>query len=128
MSRRNRKSQSVTVATPVVESEISTTVVETVETPVEAVETPEAPVAPTETVETPAEATEVAAPAEVVKTKKYPREGGKCWQVWNACDELVAAGTHPTVKHLRDHAVENNWNVSNASQEFYAWRKFHGRK
>jgi|SRR6187399_2644125 len=125
MSRRNRKSQSVTVATPVVESEISTPVVETVETPVEAVETPEAPVVPTEA---PAEAAVAAAPAEVVKVKKYPREGGKCWQVWNACDELVAAGTHPTVKHLRDHAVENNWNVSNASQEFYAWRKFHGRK
>jgi len=68
------------------------------------------------------------APAPVSKSRKYPREGGKCWQVWNACDELLAAGTHPTVAHLRAHAIEHNWNVSNASQEFYAWRKFHGRK
>jgi hypothetical protein len=128
MSRRNRKSQSVTVATPVVESEVSTAVVETVENPAAVVDTAEAPVAPVEAAAAPAEAAVAAdTPVAVAKTKKYPRVGGKCWQVWNACDELVAAGTHPTVKHLRDHAVANNWNVSNASQEFYAWRKYHGR-
>lgn len=113
MSKRNRKSQSVTASAPVLVSDVA-------DLPVVAeVAAPETPVAEVPVAEVPV------APA---KVKKYPREGGKCWVVWNACDELVAAGTHPTVKHLRDIAVEKNWNVSNASQEFYAWRKFHGRK
>jgi hypothetical protein len=62
------------------------------------------------------------------KQKRYPREGGKCWLVWHQCDVLLANGTHPNVKHLRDWATLNGQNVSNASQEFYAWRKYWGRK
>lgn len=141
MSKKSRKSQSVTVEAPVIVSDVTVA-----ETPV--VNAPEAEVvANASAAEIPAETTvadaptaeihpilaiaSVAPPAAPVATdgkKKYPRVGGKCWQVWNACDELQAAGTYPTVKHLRDLAVERNWNVSNASQEFYAWRKFHGVK
>jgi hypothetical protein len=119
MSKKSRKSQSVAASAPVLVSDVAEQpVTEIVETPAAeiAAEVPTAPVA------------EVAAAPTPVKTKKYPREGGKCWQVWNACDTLLASGTHPTVAHLRAHAIEHNWNVSNASQEFYAWRKYHGRK
>ena len=119
MSKKSRKSQSVTVAAPVVVADVAE-LPPVAETPVAEATTPEVPeVAPV------AEVVVAVAP---VKVKKYPREGGKCWVVWNECDNLLAAGTHPTVAHLRAVAVERNWNVSNASQEFYAWRKYHGRK
>jgi len=120
MSKKSRKSQSVAVAAPVIVADVAELPPEVAVAEVAAeVAAPEA-AAP--------EAAAVAVVAPVVKTKKYPREGGKCWLVWHECDNLLAAGTHPTVAHLRATAVERNWNVSNASQEFYAWRKYHGRK
>jgi hypothetical protein len=122
-----RKSRTVTVAAPVIVSDVESPVVAAEVAAVEVAAEPEAAVEiPAAAPEAEAAAPVAAAPA--AKTKKYPREGGKCWQVWNACDELSAAGTYPTVKHLRDLAIERNWNVSNASQEFYAWRKFHSVK
>jgi len=123
MSKKSRKSQSVAASAPVVESDVAQ-VVSAVEAPAAEVV---AEVAPTDS-DTEALGPIVAPPAAPAKVKKYPREGGKCWQVWNACDNLLASGAHPTVAALRAHAVEHNWNVSNASQEFYAWRKYHGRK
>jgi hypothetical protein len=127
MSRKSRaKSQSVVVTeSPVVVSDVTPIAEATTVLLAEAADA-ELPVSEVATEEVAAEV----APAEIAtaKVKKYPREGGKCWVVWNECDNLVAAGTHPTVKHLRDIATERNWNVSNASQEFYAWRKYHGRK
>jgi hypothetical protein len=121
MSKKSKRHQSVSVSDPVVESEVTTPVVAT-ETPVadqpQEIAATEAPVAPV--AETPAAE---AAPA---KVKKYPREGGKCWQVWNYCDTLKSAGTYVNVKDVRTHAETQGWNTSNASQEFYAWRKFHG--
>jgi hypothetical protein len=120
MSKRRNKSQSVSVAAPVIVADVAELPPEVAVAEVAAeVAAPEAAVA---------EVAAVAVVAPVVKTKKYPKEGGKCWVVWNACDNLLASGTHPTVAHMRAAAAENNWNVSNASQEFYAWRKYHGRK
>jgi 2-oxoglutarate dehydrogenase E1 component len=65
-----------------------------------------------------------AAPAKAAPAKKWPKAGGKCWQVWQACQALADSGQHVSVAHMRAAAVANNWNVSNATQEFYAWRKF----
>ena len=56
--------------------------------------------------------------------KKWPKAGGKCWQVWQQCQQLADSGQHVNVAHLRAWAIANNANVSNATQEFYAWRKF----
>jgi hypothetical protein len=117
---KSRKLKSVAVAAPVVESDVAPVVTAVVDTPVAEVA---APVAESEF-----GPVVVAAAPPAAKVKKYPREGGKCWLVWHECDNLLASGTHPTVAHLRATAVERNWNVSNASQEFYAWRKYHGRK
>lgn len=150
MSRKSRQAaaaQSVTVATPVVETQLDTLPVP--EAPVApAAETPEAPAAevpPAEVPEAAAPATDTPpvsesdaafgpvvhaasdTPAAPKGKKKYPREGGKCWQVWNFCDTHLAANGNVSVADARAHAVANNWNVSNASQEFYAWRKYHGR-
>jgi hypothetical protein len=128
MSRRSNKSKSVAVAAPVLVADVAAPVAEIV-TP--ATETP----APAEVpAETPAPVAEsefgpVVAPAPVVsKSRKYPREGGKCWAVWNACDKFAEAGEYVTVKRVREHAAQNNWNLSNASQEFYAWKKFRNVK
>jgi hypothetical protein len=57
---------------------------------------------------------------------KRPSIGGKCRAVWDACDEMVAAGTPPTAKDVRAIAEANGWNANNASIEFYQWRKFNG--
>lgn len=50
---------------------------------------------------------------------------GKCADVWQALDDLLA-NELPTIKHVRDLAQANNWNLNNATIEFYGWRKFHG--
>lgn len=52
---------------------------------------------------------------------------GKCADVWQALDDLLA-NELPTIKHVRDLAQANNWNLNNATIEFYGWRKFHGLK
>lgn len=62
--------------------------------------------------------------AKAAPAKKWPKAGGKCWQVWQQCQQLADAGQHVNVAHLRAWAIANNANVSNATQEFYAWRKF----
>ena len=121
MSKKSRKSQSVTVTAPVVVADIPEIAVAAVEAAADVLDAGG-------TLEAAADAFDTVAAPLPQKVKKYPREGGKCWQVWNKCDELVAAGTNPSVADLRAHALAHNWNVSNASQEFYAWRKFHGRK
>ena len=64
------------------------------------------------------------AAAKPVAAKKWPKAGGKCWQVWQQCQQLADSGQHVNVAHLRAWAIANNANVSNATQEFYAWRKF----
>lgn len=50
---------------------------------------------------------------------------GLCADVWQALDDLLA-NEMPTIKHVRDLAQANNWNLNNATIEFYGWRKFHG--
>ena len=64
------------------------------------------------------------AAAKPANAKKWPKAGGKCWQVWQQCQQLADSGQHVNVAHLRAWAIANNANVSNATQEFYAWRKF----
>jgi len=139
MSKKSRR-QNVTVATPVVAEELSTAAdATTTSEVVSAPETTETEQVVAAAADTPAVAEVAAAEAPAVAPaadtppasppkKKYPREGGKCWLVWNAADQLVAAGQHPTVKDLMTIGAERGWNPSNTSQEFYAWRKFHGRR
>ena len=50
---------------------------------------------------------------------------GLCADVWQALDDLLA-NEMPTIKHVRDLAQANNWNLNNATIEFYGWRKFQG--
>ena len=50
---------------------------------------------------------------------------GKCAEIWSTLDDLLA-NELPTIKHVRDLAQANNWNLNNATIEFYGWRKFHG--
>jgi len=57
---------------------------------------------------------------------KKPSVGGQCRAVWDALDDMVAAGTQPTAKHVKALAEERGWNANNASIEFYQWRKFNG--
>ena len=49
---------------------------------------------------------------------------GKCAEIWSTLDDLLA-NELPTIKHVRDLAQANNWNLNNATIEFYGWRKFH---
>jgi len=131
---RHQAAQSVPAASPVVESVVDTPVLPVAE--VSAPEVPSAEVPSAETtpvavdtptaVDTPYDPYAVSTPTAQPAKKKYPRVGGKCWQVWNFCDQMVEAGTPVNVKLCRDHATAQGWNVSNASQEFYAWRKFTG--
>lgn len=51
---------------------------------------------------------------------------GKCADVWaelDACSEY----NEITIKEVRLLAEKNSWNLNNATIEFYAWRKFHGK-
>lgn len=57
---------------------------------------------------------------------KKPSVGGQCRAVWDALDDMVAAGTQPTAKQVKALAEERGWNPNNASIEFYQWRKFNG--
>lgn len=50
---------------------------------------------------------------------------GKCAEVWQALDDLLA-NELPTINTVRKLAQANNWNLNNATIEFYGWRKFHG--
>jgi len=66
----------------------------------------------------------VATAPKLASAKKWPKANGKCWQVWQKCQQLADSGQHVNVAMLRDWAVAEGANVSNATQEFYAWRKF----
>lgn len=57
---------------------------------------------------------------------KKPSVGGQCRAVWDALDDMVAAGTQPSAKQVKALAEERGWNPNNASIEFYQWRKFNG--
>ena len=63
-------------------------------------------------------------PAKAISAKKWPKVGGKCWAVWQQCQQLADSGQHVNVGMLREWAIANSANVSNATQEFYAWRRF----
>jgi len=112
----------------VVQAPVDTPVAEVVSAPVDAPTEQQPEVAQEPALTDPVPDNAVAPQQPTQQKKKYPREGGKCWKVWNQCDILLANGTPPTVALLRTWATENNENVSNASQEFYAWRKYWGRK
>jgi len=58
---------------------------------------------------------------------KRPSAGGKCRAIWDYLDGYVAqAGAQPTSQSVKEAAAQLGWNASNASIEFYQWRKFHG--
>jgi hypothetical protein len=57
---------------------------------------------------------------------KRPSKGGVCREVWDACDQIAAAGGVPAAKTLRQLAEGRGWNTNNAMIEFYQWRKFNG--
>ncbi len=50
---------------------------------------------------------------------------GKCADVWNALDKHHKLEGVPTIETVRALAVQNGWNLNNATIEFYGWRKFH---
>jgi hypothetical protein len=66
----------------------------------------------------------VAVAPKLASAKKWPKHGGKCFAVWQKCQQLADSGVHVNVGMLRDWAVAEGANVSNATQEFYAWRKY----
>lgn len=47
---------------------------------------------------------------------------GKCADVWAALDAVEGEVTIAVVREL---AAKHNWNINNATIEFYGWRKFH---
>ncbi len=57
---------------------------------------------------------------------KQRSKGGKCSNVWEACDALLKAGTPPVPKQMREMAELQGWNENNTIIEMYKWRKFNG--
>lgn len=57
---------------------------------------------------------------------RRPLPDSLCGQVWTALDQMHAAGVVPTGKDVKELAVAKSWNQSNASIEFYQWRRFMG--
>lgn len=57
---------------------------------------------------------------------KRPAKPGLCLSVWLALDDIykMGEGRIPTIKDVRELAAKNDWNLTNASVEFYQWRKF----
>lgn len=59
---------------------------------------------------------------------KRPSVGGKCRQVWDACDAQYnnGKGMIPMPKDIKAWAEANGHNCNNAVIELYQWRKFMG--
>lgn len=71
--------------------------------------------------------TAAAKPERIVQNGvKRPRDGGLCAAVWQALDQMHSAGVVPTAKDVRELATAKVWNQSNASIEFYQWKRFMG--
>lgn len=77
-------------------------------------------------------APKAAKPAKATKAKAEVRNGvrkpmkGVCANVWAILDEFTeGTGRQPVIADVRLLAEAHNWNVNNATIEFYAWRKFH---
>lgn len=88
--------------------------------------------APVVTTTPAADPTPAAATAPVVSERverngvKRPRAGGLCAAVWEALDQMHAAGVVPATKDVRDLATAKGWNQNNAVAELSAWRKWMG--
>lgn len=79
----------------------------------------------------------VAAPAPVAptaaasKSRSEIRNGvrkpikGKCAEVWAQLDMYYGLEGMPTIATVREMCGQFEWNLNNATIEFYAWRKFH---
>lgn len=55
---------------------------------------------------------------------------GKCAEVWatlTAVQEVSETDSQITIADVRALADSHGWNLNNATIEFYAWRKFHGK-
>lgn len=58
---------------------------------------------------------------------KRPSLGGKCRAIWDALDAYrTETGMLPTSKVVKELAADEDWNPSNASIEYYQWRKYNG--
>lgn len=57
---------------------------------------------------------------------RRPAPGGLCAAVWEALDQMHAAKVEITAQAVRDLATAKAWNQSNASIEFYGWRRWMG--
>jgi hypothetical protein len=57
---------------------------------------------------------------------KRPSAGGLCRAVWDFLDTQHTADRIPTVAQAKLEAEARGWNTTNASIEYYAWRKFNG--
>ena len=89
------------------------------------------PVQPVASVASPAP---VASTAAASKSRSEVRNGvrkpikGKCAEVWatlTALQEVTESGAPVNIADVRKLAETHNWNLNNATIEFYAWRKFH---
>lgn len=72
---------------------------------------------------------------DVIKIEKNgvvrPPRPGKCLEVWQALDAMYKPkgrkpAVMPTLQQIKDHAIAQGWNESNARVEFYRWKKFMG--
>ena len=115
---KNRKSHNVAPVAPVSAEVAPVAIVAEVAAEVAA------PVALPETAAAEVAAPVVATAPKLASAKKWPKAGGKCWAVWQQCQQLADSGAHVNVGMLREWAIANSANVGNATQEFYAWRKY----
>lgn len=68
------------------------------------------------------------APAETRNGVRKPQKG-VCADVWNALTELKeTTGRVPEMADVRTLTETHNWNINNATIEFYGWRKFYNLK
>lgn len=53
-----------------------------------------------------------------------PKEGGRCWVIWNELDRWTNAGVSLTVAQVAEFAAHCGWSVNSAKAEFYRWKAY----
>ena len=51
---------------------------------------------------------------------------GVCRDLWDALSAMLAKGTAPDSKAVRELTEKKGWNQNNSSIEFSRWRRYHG--
>jgi len=54
----------------------------------------------------------------------HPKEGTRCAQIWEWCDQQRTAGVHPTVPNARKALPELD--PTTVQVQYYRYRKYHG--